>query len=194
MGIVDTGRSHNHYLRRPRPSDIMIEHMGDSSQLFLQHGVTSRGAFCLPPSPASTPTLQHSPKKHKTARRGVSFGAVKTLALIEKSSEMTKDEKDSRWFQQKELDHIKVSARHLCVQQSKGFEISPEDSTRGMDVYFPSRQRNHKKFIEHVLEAYHFRCAGDQEHVRQLVERWSAKSRNRASIRAQQDFLEAYPL
>jgi hypothetical protein len=61
-----------------------------------------------------------------------------------------------------------------------------------MDVYYPSRQRSHKKFVEHVLEAYHHRCARNTDHVGQLAERWSAKHKERAAVKGMEDFYDAY--
>jgi len=66
------------------------------------------------------------------------------------------------------------------------------DSTRGLDVYYPARQRYAKKFIQHVLEAYYVRCVGNDEHVALLAEKWSQKSLSRAAKIAKKDFRVAY--
>ena len=66
------------------------------------------------------------------------------------------------------------------------------DSIRGLDVYAPSRQRFTKKYIQHVLEAYHVRCVGNDEHVALLAEKWSKKSLTRAINMGEKDFLAAY--
>jgi hypothetical protein len=191
MVVLDRNSQNDH--RRPPPSNtIMIEH-SCFSDARVGGVLVASSSSCLPPSPASTPTL-NSPKKRKIISRRVSFGPTETLAFIETRSIMTEQDKDCRWFQAQELQNIKTNARHLCIQESKGLDVPHDESTRGMDVYLPSRQRHHKKFIDHVLEAYHFRCAGDSEHVRLLVERWSIKSRKRATDRAQQDYMEVYSL
>jgi len=67
-----------------------------------------------------------------------------------------------------------------------------KDSTRGLDVYYPSRQRFCKKYIQHVLEAYHVRCVGNDEHVALLAEKWGKKSLMRAISMAKKDFVVAY--
>ena len=67
-----------------------------------------------------------------------------------------------------------------------------EDSIRGMDVYYPARQKYCKKFISHVLEAYHVRCAGNDEQVALLAEKWSVKSQQRATKNGMNDFYIAY--
>jgi hypothetical protein len=171
----------------------MIEQNCHIDACFSQHGgsIVASSLSGLPISPASTPTLK-SPKKRKAVSRRVTFAPIENLAFIETRSDLTEQDKDCRWFQSRELHDIKSRARHLCLQESKGMVASSDESTRGMDVYFPSRQRHNKKFIEHVLEAYRFRCAGDSEHVGLLVERWSIKSRKRATERAQQDYMEVY--
>jgi len=66
------------------------------------------------------------------------------------------------------------------------------DSIRGLDVYAPSRQRYTKKYIKHVLEAYHVRCVGNDEHVALLAEKWSKKSLARAVSMGEKDYLAAY--
>jgi hypothetical protein len=174
----------------------MIEQNGIDAcvlQGILQQGKgTVAGSLSgLPPSPASTPTLT-STKKRKTLSSRVTFDRIETLVFIETRSEMTEQEKVCRWFNMEELLDMKYRARQLCIQESKGLDVSYDESTRGMDVYFPLRQRHHKKFIDHVLEAYHFRCSGNAEHVRLLVEKWSSKSRQRANDRAQTDYMEVY--
>ena len=186
MGVSDAHFSQYHNIhRRSRPT---------TAATMLEHNLLSLSACSLPPSPASTPTNStHSVKRRRTCSRSVSFRQTDELAYIENAADLTQVDRDCRWYQAEELQEIKSAARRLCVQETKGLGcLSQEDSTRGMDVYFPSRQRNNRKFVEHVLEAYHFRCHGNSEHVRQLVERWSTKSRERASMRAQQDYLEAY--
>ncbi|KAL3920734.1 MAG: hypothetical protein SGILL_003110 [Bacillariaceae sp.] len=149
---------------------------------------------CLPPSPASTPTTHSKKRKTASSSPRVGFSSSNTIVYIESALELTQDDRNCRWYQVAELQDIKSLARRLCVQESKNSSSTEEktDSTRGMDVYYPSRQRNQKKFVEHVLEAYHFRCAGNSEHVRQLVERWSAKSKQRAATRGKQDFVDAF--
>lgn len=184
MGISEANHSHSYYSSNGihRPIETTM----------LAHNLSSPSSSCLPPSPASTPTNStHTVKKRKAFSRSVSFGST-DVAYIENANDLTAEEKDCRWYQLEELQEIKAAARGLCVQETKGSGIGEDDSTRGMDVYYPSRQRNNRKFVEHVLEAYHFRCAGNAEHVRQLVERWSTKSRQRASMKAQQDYLDAY--
>jgi hypothetical protein len=183
MGISDANHSYfygSNAHRQPRPIAVMLE-----------HNLASLSSCSLPPSPASTPTNStHSVKKRKTASRSVSFGNTDSLTNIESTGDLSEGEKGCRWYQAIELQEIKSAARRLCLQ---GGIRDEEDSTRGMDVYYPSRQRNNRKFVEHVLEAYHFRYAGNPDHVRQLVERWSAKSKQRAIMRAKQDYHEAYP-
>jgi hypothetical protein len=196
MGIIEPSSQFHH--RRPRPSDIMLEPAPNTYAFangVLKYGnmISAESRWGMPPSPASTPT-KSSPKKRKAITRRVSFGPAETLACIETSSEMSQEDKICQWFQSQELEDIKAKARELCAQESKGVDVSQcDESTRGMDVYFPSRQRFNRKFIDHVLEAYHYRCAGNSEQVRLLVERWSAKSRKRAMDKAQQDYHEAYP-
>ncbi|KAG7368891.1 hypothetical protein IV203_031634 [Nitzschia inconspicua] len=158
----------------------------------FHHGPVIGAQSELRVSPSSTPTVNSSKKRKTSPSRRVSFGPTDTMACIERSSDLTEEDKECRWFQAHELEEIKSTARNLCVQESKGIHIAAKESTRGMDVYFPSRQRHNRKFINHVLQACHYRCVGDSEQVRLLVERWSAKSRQRAMDRAHQDFQEAY--
>lgn len=66
------------------------------------------------------------------------------------------------------------------------------DSIRGLDVYYPSRQRYGKKYIQCVLEAYHVRCVGNDLHVALLAEKWSKKNHTRAVVTGKKDFLVAY--
>jgi len=163
-----------------------------------------------------------SASKKRRCSRKVNFGADKTLAHIESSLEFTQEEKDDRWYRSSEISTFKTEARHLCRSRTGGVSNSCRDasipkhsarndddkdltsvtrsdgsdnskeSARGLDVYYPSRQRFCKRFIQHVLEAYHVRCAGNDEHVSLLAEKWSKKSLNRAIDMAKKDFLAAY--
>jgi len=70
-------------------------------------------------------------------------------------------------------------------------ESREKDSLRGMEAYVPSRQRFSKRFIEHVLEAYHERRYS-HEHVALLAEKWSQKTRLRALAIAEEDYCIVY--
>ena len=145
--------------------------------------------------------------------RQVEFGPDVTFAYIESSSEFTQVEKDDRWYRPSEIESFKKGARNLCRTQldAKNASIprhSPtqtvrkglgnaandtlQDSCRGLDVYYPARQRFGKKYIQHVLEAYHVRCVGNDVHVALLAEKWSKKSLQRAQMMAKKDFICAY--
>lgn len=160
-----------------------------------------------------------SPSKKRRCRK-VFFGPDVTLAYIESSCEFTQSEKDDRWYRSTQISSFKEEARKLCRTRiedvrneasiprhsvrsgqtsvsTKAFMEEPngdlsEDSVRGLDVYYPSRQRFNKKFIQHVLEAYHVRCAGNEEHVALLSEKWSKKNLHRALDVAKKDFFAAY--
>lgn len=125
-------------------------------------------------------------------RSRISFGPTEILSYIETTHELSWDERAERWYRPDEMEQMKRSARTLCQMQAKGHELSADDSIRGMDVYYPSRQRNHKKHVYHVLEAYRFICAKNNDHVAQLSEKWSFKNKERASAQGMKDFYEAY--
>jgi hypothetical protein len=156
------------------------------------------------------PLSSRNSKRRKSPPRtkGVTFGSSTThtvLAYIESIDDMTEDEMNDRWFHPGELQETKSKAVKLCqkhykskkqIDKSFGSDDADADgedeSIRGMDVYFPSRQRHHKSFVQHVLEAFHVRCAGNEEHVSLLAEKWSCKSRERAIKTALQDWREVY--
>lgn len=125
-------------------------------------------------------------------RSRISFGPTETLAYIETTQELTRHEREDKWYQPDELESMKHAARNLCQMQAKGHRISTDESIRGMDVYYPSRQRYHKKHVEHVLHAYHFQCGGNDDHVAQLSEKWSFKNKQLAEKKGFEDFYEAY--
>jgi len=156
--------------------------------------------------------VHQSPCKRRRCRK-VEFGPDVTLAYIESSSEFTQVEKDDRWYRSSQVESFKKGARNLCRTQldannasiprhsptqtlRKGHNNAAndtlQDSCRGLDVYYPARQRFGKKYIEHVLEAYHVRCVGNDVHVALLAEKWSKKSLNRAQIMAKKDFICAH--
>jgi hypothetical protein len=132
----------------------------------------------MPPSP---------PKRSR-----ISFGPSQILAYIETTQELNRDELAQKWYQPDELQQMKHLARTLCQMEAKGHRIPADDSIRGMDVYYPSRQRNHKKHVYHVLQAYHYHCAKNDHHVALLSEKWSFKNKERASAKGLEDFYEAY--
>ena len=172
-----------------------------------QYSMSCPGALALAPS-------KPSPSKKRRCRK-VKFGPDVTLAYIESSCDFTQSEKDDRWYRQAQIYSFKEDARKLCRTRIEDASIPrhsvrngqssvsitafidepndiSKDSARGLDVYYPSRQRYNKKFIQHVLEAYHVRCAGNNGHVALLSEKWSKKNLNRAIEMAKKDFFAAY--
>lgn len=175
-------------------------------------------------------------------KRGVYFGNDVTLAYIETSGEITKEEKDNRWYQSIELESFKQSARSLCRERilrsnnsgnnnededdnsnssdssqsqnqndqtqnnqvelleennnaADNSEIEIVDSLRGMGAYFPSRVRYCKKYIKHVLVAYHVKCGPtNKENVAYLATKWSRKNQQRAVETGRNDFCAAYDI
>lgn len=125
------------------------------------------------------------------ARKNVSFGGIKSINYIESARDMSNQDVEDRWFTRSQLGEFKASARTLAKQEYHGKPISSLESTRGMDVYFPHRQRYHAKYVQHVLEAYHVRCKGNPELVAQLCENWSTKSRDRSMVAGIEDFYSA---
>ena len=123
--------------------------------------------------------------------KSVSFGDV-SVSYIESCADMDQPHRDQVWFRRSELEQIKRSAKDLCKLVNKNVPVAPGDSIRGMDVYFPSRQRAHSKFVFHVLQAYHVKCDRNSEYVGLLAESWSSKSKERALVNGIQDFYEAY--
>ena len=216
----------------------------------------------LPPpmvvSPTASPLWLKKPPTKKLRctisttdnnKRGVYFGNDVTLAYIETSGEITKEEKDNRWYQSIELESFKQSARSLCrerILRSKDVkendnsnnnededdnsnssdsiqsqsqnqndqtqnnqvelleennnaadnsEIEIVDSLRGMGAYFPSRVRYCKKYIKHVLVAYHVKCGPtNKENVAYLATKWSRKNQQRAVETGRNDFCAAYDI
>ena len=210
----------------------------------------------LPPpmvvSPTASPLWLKKPPTKKLRctisttdnnKRGVYFGNDVTLAYIETSGEITKEEKDNRWYQSIELESFKQSARSLCRErilrsnnsgnnnededdnsnnsdssQSQNqndqtqndqvellgednnaadseMEMEIVDSLRGMGAYFPSRVRYCKKYIKHVLVAYHVKCGPtNKENVAYLATKWSRKNQQRAVETGRNDFCAAYDI
>ena len=165
-------------------------------------------------------TPKESPSKKRKCRK-VGFGSEVTLVYIESSFDFTQEEKDDRWYRSSTIHSFKDDARRLCrgriedvrngssprIRVRKTLRpVSPtsvascpeqlddasRDSIRGLDVYAPSRQRYVKKYTQHVLEAYHVRCVGNDEHVALLAEKWSKKSLARAVSMGEKDFMAAY--
>jgi len=160
----------------------------------------------------SLPKEARSPTKKRKCRK-VGFGGEMTLAYIESAFDYTQEEKDERWYRSSTISGFKEDARRLCRSRIDDVRngCSPrrrvrkslpsvsdeqsnlsDDSIRGLDVYAPSRQRFNKKYIQHVLEAYHVRCKGNDEHVALLAEKWSKKSLARAASMGEKDFMAAY--
>jgi hypothetical protein len=182
-------------------------------------------------SPTGSPfTLQRPPTKKLRCnatnnKRRVYFGNDITLAYIESSCEITKEEKGNRWYQSIELESFKQSARSLCRErifrnnnkeededennsdssqsqdqnqvevEENSTDENETDSLRGMGVYYPSRVRYCKKYIKHVLVAYHVKCGPtNKEHVALLATKWSSKNQQRAVETGTNDFCAAYDI
>ena len=154
---------------------------------------------------------KEAPLKKRRCRR-VAFVPDMALVYIESAVEFTQAEKDDRWYRSEQISTFKQDARDLCrtriddvhnncadtpipkstSSDSDDEEGTSKDSIRGLDAYYPSRQRYNKKYIQHVLEAYHVRCVGNDEHVALLAEKWSKKSLSRAIHAGKKDFLLTY--
>jgi hypothetical protein len=138
---------------------------------------------------------QQQPQPQNATRKNVTFSAVEHYAIIESPEDWTEDERNASWYGRSELDAFKSKARKLCKQhykkQSTNAPIPSDESVRGMEVYFPSRQRAHAKFVFHVLHAYHVQCVGNPDYVAQLCAKWSAKASELALVNGIQDFYEA---
>lgn len=126
-----------------------------------------------------------------TQKESVKFGGG-SVVYVESLEEMAEEDKHDIWYTKCELGDFKQRARQLCKQQQMGCFNTSEESTRGMDVYFPSRQRAHAKYVSHILQAYYIQCAGNPEYVARLAEKWSLKSTQRALHMGIQDSYEAY--
>mmetsp|Transcript_43487 Transcript_43487/g.105030 ORF Transcript_43487/g.105030 Transcript_43487/m.105030 type:complete len:222 (-) Transcript_43487:315-980(-) len=122
----------------------------------------------------------------------VSFGGKDSVTLIESSEDWTEEERENTWFTPKELDRTKRRAIKLCKHESLGRPTPPEDSTRGMGIYFPTRKEAHAEFVYQVLLAYHETYAGNPDYVAHLAEMWSVANKEMAHTIAVRDMYEAY--
>ena len=134
-------------------------------------------------------------------RRHIHFGGIQSIQRIESLWDMTEEEVSDRWYSKAELGQFKQAARDLCkgeflrLGRSSGTTCPIDEetsSTRGMDVYFPSRQRHQAKYVWHVLQAFHGPYRGNPDYVALLCEKWSTTVSIRAAERAMQDFYDAY--
>ncbi len=132
------------------------------------------------------------PYPDTSGSKTVTFGGIQSLDFIESSRDMTDQDVEDRWFTKAQLCEFKRTARTLCKEEHSGKDIGDDNSTRGMDVYFPARQKTHAKYIYHVMRAINVECKGNPEYVAQLCEKWSTKSRDRALVIAVEDFYHAY--
>jgi hypothetical protein len=128
----------------------------------------------------------------RPTKQGVSFSKKNFINRIESSEEWSDDERNNTWFSTSELEHFKGNARKLCQREAKKDFISPEESTRGMSVYFSSRKRRHAQHVFHVLRAYYEQFPGNSEYVAHLSEKWSDANRTRAFRTGIRDMYEAY--
>jgi hypothetical protein len=124
--------------------------------------------------------------------RGVSFSGMDSVVPIESSEDWSEEERDNTWFRQYALDKCKKNAIKLCRREAKGEATKPQDSTRGMDIYFPARKELHAEYVFHVLCAYHEQFTGNPDYVAHLAANWSATNKERAHTVAIRDMYEAY--
>ena len=115
----------------------------------------------------------------------ISFEEYVEIELMEHISEMTEEEKDDIWYRRCELNDFKHQARKLCKTKSKG-----QESTRGLECYFPQRMRCTKRTNDQVLRTCWF--AGDSDETGQMAEQYNAEARRLALTTGIQDFYEAY--
>lgn len=126
------------------------------------------------------------------SNRGVSFSKMDSVVLIESSEDWSQEERDNSWYRQHALEKCKKKAIKLCRREAKGEATKPEDSTRGMEIYFPARKKAHAEYTYYVLFAYYEQFAGNPEYVAHLAEKWSAANKEQAHIVGIRDMYEAY--
>jgi len=184
----------------------------------------------MPSSYESFPAKRNRthPVEAATVRnRHVHFGGIHSMKRIESTRDMTDEDISDRWYSKAELLAFKQAARDLCKGEQRQLQLlgrggtplsavvdEETSSTRGMDVYFPSRQRHQAKYIWHVLQAFqhlqhqqqqqqqqqHEQCGINSSssgtdpdyYVALLCEKWSAKVSLQAAQRAIHDFYDAY--
>ena len=125
-------------------------------------------------------------------RTTISFSEMDSVVFVESSEDWTDEERENTWFSRKELENFRQQARKLCLKETQGYVLSEEDSTRGMDIYFPSRKELHVQYIFHVLKAYYEQCAGNPDQVAFFAEKWSRRNTERALMTGIYDLCEAY--
>jgi len=126
------------------------------------------------------------------SNREVSFSGKDSVVFIESSEDWTDEERDNSWFAAQELDRIKRRAIKLCKQEAQGRPMSPDDSTRGMSIYFPARKKAYARFAYYVLLAYYEQHVGNPDYVAHLAEKWSTANKEMAHTIAVRDMYEAY--
>jgi len=140
--------------------------------------------------PMNDPVHYDSNEERRWKSRRVRFAAADTVVCIESTDDWTDYERHASIWSASELFCIKKSAKSMCKRYHKANVIQTEtDSIRGMDVYFPSRQRAHAKYIAHVVQASRGHL---KEQLAHLCDKWSQTSKERAAAVALQDFYEAY--
>merc|ERR1712179_15941 len=81
----------------------------------------------------------------RSKSKRVSFNSMESIFLVESSEDWTDSERKSTWFKHSELKRIKKNAGKLCKLEANGV-FSADESTRGMDIYFPPRKEEHAKY------------------------------------------------
>ena len=122
----------------------------------------------------------------------ISFSEYDSVMFVESSEEWTEEEREKTWFSSFELDGFRREARQLCLIQSHGFVLSEQHSTRGMDIYFPSRKEAHKQYVHYILKAYYEQCKGNADQVAHFAEKWSRRNTERAITEGISDMCEVY--
>ena len=118
----------------------------------------------------------------------VTFDDVEQIAyVITPISEMSKEEKNATWYTGSDLERFKQTARKLCKDKSL---LTSEDSIRGMECYFPSRQKAHKQALDKILRTCMF--CDDDDLVAQVAEECSLHARKVARAAGVHDFYAAY--
>jgi hypothetical protein len=142
--------------------------------------------------PIERQLLNSSSSLPSKLNRGVSFSGMDSVVLIESSEDWSEEERDNTWFGQYALQKCKKRAIKLCRREAKGKATTPQDSTRGLDIYFSARKKLHAEYVFHVLCAYHQQFVENPDYVAHLAGKWSAANKERAHTVAIRDVYEAY--
>eukprot|EP00525_Craspedostauros_australis_P007949 CAMPEP_0198114398 /NCGR_PEP_ID=MMETSP1442-20131203/5800_1 /TAXON_ID= /ORGANISM="Craspedostauros australis, Strain CCMP3328" /LENGTH=285 /DNA_ID=CAMNT_0043771703 /DNA_START=150 /DNA_END=1007 /DNA_ORIENTATION=+ len=118
---------------------------------------------------------------------------ARVLGHVRNCANMPKEERSQIWFRHSEIKSFKRYAKRQVTARLKGKPWTNEwdDTLRGLEIYFPDRERAHRHNMKHILNVCR-EHKGNADLIAREAQKFSAESANIAMLSGTHDAGEAF--